>query len=74
MRISEYLLQDYLNSFQKFVQVSSDLNININWAKTNIAQRSIKFCGFAIDCNGYSFKPSYIMELKTLNSPCREYD
>ena len=67
-------IQDHLNQFDQFVKISTDLNININWNKTEIAKDSIVFCGFKVDKDGYSCKPGYIIQLKGVMTPRTKRD
>ena len=69
MVIYDNNMEEHLGNIEKFVQLSTEKNVAINWEKSEIAKSTVTFCGFQVSGKGYRIKDAKIIELKSIKSP-----
>eukprot|EP00834_Sanchytrium_tribonematis_P005974 NODE_402_length_8060_cov_0.986057.p1 type:complete len:840 gc:universal NODE_402_length_8060_cov_0.986057:3485-6004(+) len=62
-------LEEHYQNVNHFIEIATKKNVNINWEKSSLAQKSVIFCGFKVDSTGYTCKPGYLIQLKGIKSP-----
>eukprot|EP00834_Sanchytrium_tribonematis_P006749 NODE_529_length_6421_cov_0.324739.p2 type:complete len:157 gc:universal NODE_529_length_6421_cov_0.324739:3534-3064(-) len=62
-------IEELYQRVKKFIEIATWKNFNIKWKKSKLLQSSIEFCGFKVDCTGYTCKLGYLIKLKGVKSP-----